>query len=214
MVNSFKFVAMKRVLGLDLGSTSIGWAVVDEYSEEIVSDTQVPIYDSIVGIGSRIIPLTTDESTQFTKGQALTKNADRTAGRTQRKGYDRYQMRRAILLDHLSKLGMYSGTAVRCSTLQLWGLRAKAVSEQLSLLELGRVLCHINQKRGYRTVKSDYGDKKSGEYVQSLVNRYRELHDLGVTVGQYLYKSLCDDSAFRCKIEYIQEMLMLKSMMQ
>ena len=198
-VNPFKFVTMKRVLGLDLGSTSIGWAVIDEYSEEIVSDSQIPINDTIVGIGSRIIPLTTDESTQFTKGQALTKNADRTARRTQRKGYDRYQMRRAMLLNHLSKLGMYSGTTLRCSTLQLWGLRAKAVSEQLSLLELGRVLCHINQKRGYRTVKSDYGDKKSGEYVQSVVNRYRELHDLGVTVGQYLYNSLCGNSAFRCK---------------
>ena len=199
IVNSFKFVAMKRVLGLDLGSTSIGWAVIDEYSEEVISDVQTPIKDTIVGIGSRIIPLTTDESTQFAKGQALTKNADRTARRTQRKGYDRYQMRRALLLERLTKLGLYSGSTLRCSTLELWGLRAKAVSEQVSLIELGRVLCHINQKRGYRTVKSDYGDKKTGEYVQDVVSRYKELHDLGVTVGQYLYRHLCADPAFRCK---------------
>ena len=52
-----------------------------------------------MAIGSRIIPLTTDESSQFSKGQALTKNADRTKARTQRKGYDRYQLRRSLLLE-------------------------------------------------------------------------------------------------------------------
>lgn len=190
---------MKRVLGLDLGSSSIGWAVIEEHSKEVLSDTEPVEKDKIIAIGSRIIPLTTDESTQFSKGQALTKNADRTAKRTQRKGYDRYQLRRALLLEKLSWLGMYNGATLKCSTLELWGLRAKAVTEQLSLLELGRVLCHINQKRGYRTVKSDYGDKKQGDYVQKVVERYRELQELQVTVGQFLYNGLKGDVAFRCK---------------
>ncbi len=190
---------MKRVLGLDLGSTSIGWAVIEENSQEILVENQISEQDSIIALGSRIIPLTTDESTQFTKGQALTKNADRTLRRTQRKGYDRYQLRRALLIEQLEKLGMYSGQTLRLSKLELWGLRAKAVSEQLSLLELGRVLCHINQKRGYKTAKSDFGDKKTGEYVTSVVNRYRELHELNQTIGQYMYAKLTADPAFRCK---------------
>ena len=75
---------MKRVLGLDLGSSSIGWAIVEEYSKEIISEDGSSDKDKIVAIGSRIIPLSTDESTQFSKGQALTKNADRTQKRTQR----------------------------------------------------------------------------------------------------------------------------------
>ena len=88
---------MKRILGLDLGSSSIGWAVVDENSREVTDERDQPLADRIVGIGSRIVPLTTDENAQFTKGQALTKNADRTRSRSQRKGYDRYQLRRSLL---------------------------------------------------------------------------------------------------------------------
>ncbi len=190
---------MKRVLGLDLGSSSIGWAVIEENSEEVVSDATSSQRDKILGIGSRIIPLTTEESTQFTKGQALTKNADRTFKRTQRKGYDRYQLRRALLLEELSRLGMYSGSTLKCTKLELWSLRAKAVKEQISLFELGRVLCHINQKRGYRTAKSDFGDKKLGAHVQQVIGRYRELHDSNMTVGQFMYEGMKADPAFRCK---------------
>ncbi|MDE6858196.1 MAG: hypothetical protein K2J33_05625, partial [Alistipes sp.] len=178
----------------------IGWAVIEENnSEETVVETDSATDDRIVAIGSRIIPLSVDESTQFSKGQALTKNADRTKRRTQRKGYDRYQLRRALLLEELGRRGMYDGCTLRLSTLELWGLRARAVEERISLRELGRVLCHLNQKRGYRTVKSDFGDKKQGAYVQAVVDRYRELHERGVTIGQYMYEGLKADPAFRCK---------------
>ncbi len=192
---------MKRVLGLDLGSSSIGWAVVDEWNGEILNEENARCdkKDRIVDIGSRIIPLSVDESTQFSKGQALTKNADRTKCRTQRKGYDRYQLRRALLLDELNRLGMYDGSTLKLSKLDLWGLRAQAVADKISLRELGRVLCHLNQKRGYRTVKSDFEDKKQGTYVQAVVTRYDELRERGLTVGQYLYNELKSDPAFRCK---------------
>lgn len=190
---------MARVLGLDLGSSSIGWAVIEENSTEVTTGPVAPTTDKILDIGSRIIPLNTDESTQFSKGQALTKNADRTAKRTQRKGYDRYQLRRALLLDEITRLGMHNGTTLKLSTLDLWGIRAKAPCERVSLLELGRVLMHINQKRGYRTIKSDFGDKKTGEYVSQVVGRYNELHSLGLTIGQFMHKHLMADEAFRCK---------------
>lgn len=202
---------MKRVLGLDLGSSSIGWAVVEEHSKEIISESCISDKDKIVAIGSRIIPLSTDESTQFSKGQALTKNADRTKSRTQRKGYDRYQLRRALLLEKLAQLGMYNGETLKLSKLELWGLRAKAVHEQISLLELGRVLSHINQKRGYRTVKADYGDKKQGAYVSNVLERHKEINEQGLTIGEFMYKGLKMDPAFRCKerifprIAYMEE---------
>lgn len=190
---------MKRILGLDLGSSSIGWAIIEENSKEIINENESSQNDKIVALGSRIIPLSTDESSQFSKGQALTKNADRTKSRTQRKGYNRYQLRRAFLLDKLNQLGMYNATTLKLSKYELWGLRAKAVTQQISLLELGRVLSHINQKRGYRTVKSDFSDKKQGAYVSQVVERYKELHQLGLTIGQFMYNGLMSDSSFRCK---------------
>jgi CRISPR-associated endonuclease Csn1 len=94
---------------------------------------------------------------------------------------------------------MYNGTTLKLSKLDLWSLRAKAVSEPISLLELGRVLCHINQKRGYRTAKSDFGDKKQGEYVQKVVGRYREIHEQRVTIGQFMFDGLKADPTYRCK---------------
>lgn len=202
---------MKRVLGLDMGSSSIGWAVIEEHSKELLSDAESSQKDKIIAVGSRIIPLSVEESSQFSTGQALTKNRDRTIKRTQRKGYDRYQLRRALLLEKLSHLGMYDGATLKCSTLELWGLRAKATTEQLSLPELGRVLCHINQKRGYRTAKFDFGDKKLGAHVQQIVGRYRELHDLNMTIGQFMYMNLKADPTFRCRdrvyprVAYIEE---------
>ena len=190
---------MKRILGLDLGSASIGWAIIEEYSKEVLSAEDNVVKDKIVAIGSRIIPLSVDESTQFSKGQALTKNADRTKARTQRKGYDRYQLRRSLLIEKLAQLGMYSGSVLNLSKLELWGARAKAVTEKVSLLELGRVLCHLNQKRGYRTAKSDFDDEKQNAYVQQVVGRYRELAEKNMTIGQYMHEELKKDFAFRCK---------------
>lgn len=84
------------ILGLDLGTTSIGWAVVSE-------DDQTFRLDSL---GSRIIPLTTDDANEFLSGNAISKNAKRTQRRTQRKGYSRYQQRRALLQQFLQQHAM------------------------------------------------------------------------------------------------------------
>ena len=67
---------MKKILGLDLGTTSIGWALVNEAESENEKS-------SIIKLGVRVNPLTVDEQTNFEKGKAITTNADRTfAGRT------------------------------------------------------------------------------------------------------------------------------------
>lgn len=198
-----------KILGLDLGSSSIGWALIEENSRETVDDSGAPttLPDKIIAIGSRIIPLADNEGDQFANGQALTKNAERTARRTTRKGYDRCQMRRAALVAELGKLGMggYTPTAQDKTDqrLELWGLRARAASERLTLPELGRVLLHINQKRGYKATKADYDigggkdDKKQAGYVEQVMSRYAELGD--ETVGQHLFGKLRENPAFRCK---------------
>ena len=135
-------MATKKVLGLDLGVGSIGWALI-----ELENDNPT----SILGMGSRIVPLTTDDSTQFQKGQAITKNADRTQRRTARKGYDRYQLRRKNLTEELRKHEMLPERTDE-HIIDLWQLRADAATEgkQLTLPQIGRVLYHINQKRGYK----------------------------------------------------------------
>lgn len=190
---------MKKILGLDLGSSSIGWAIVD-----LDSDCK-----RILGMGSRIIPMTTDDETQFTKGQAITKNADRTAMRTARKGLDRYQQRRSYLKSKLESMGIQPIDIIK--PIDLWMLRSKAVSERIELDELGRVLLHLNQKRGYKSGKEDFNDSSKSKYVQSINDNYRFLQDHNLTLGQYFYQELLKDGSFRIKdrvyprIAYISE---------
>ncbi|MBP3838628.1 MAG: HNH endonuclease [Prevotella sp.] len=177
---------MKKILGLDLGTNSIGWAVVN------VDENGKP--QSIEGMGSRIVPLSSDDTNEFTKGNAISKNQSRTEKRTARKGYDRYQLRREYLTSELRKLNMLPDERlIKLPVLELWELRAKAatIGNQLTLPEIGRVLYHINQKRGYKHAKSDESaDTKQKEYVAKVNGRYAMIIERNQTIGQYFAEKL------------------------
>lgn len=194
----------RKILGLDLGSTSIGFALIEEIEGK----------KKIVTMGSRIIPLNIDDKNQFSQGQAISKNKDRTTQRTARKGLDRYQQRRLKLGKELKKLGMYPDLDLwKLPSLELFGLRDKAVQEQISLQELGRILMHLNQKRGYKSMSKEENadDKKATEYVAEVKGRYKKIKDLGITIGQSFFLELQRNIRYRIKNEvfpreaYIEE---------
>ncbi len=173
------------ILGLDLGVGSIGWSLIE------VDEAGKPL--RIIDMGVRCVPLTTDQSDGFVKGNGKSVNQGRTECRTARKGYDRYQLRRADLNEAITELGMaYGAELVALPPLTLWKLRADSATTgcRMALPEIGRVLMHINQKRGYKHAKSDLGDKKQTEYVASVNKRYKEIQDAGLTVGQAIYARL------------------------
>ncbi len=128
---------MKKILGLDLGVSSIGWAII-----EIDGDNN---QNKILGIGTRVIPLLPDEKDQFEKGNAQSKNRDRTQQRTARKTNFRYKLRREYLTRLLIEKDMLpTSEFFGLSSLQLYSIRAKAATEKISLIELGRILLHLN----------------------------------------------------------------------
>ena len=155
---------MKKILGLDLGTNSIGWAVVN------ADESGNPV--KIEGMGSRIIPMGSDKI-DYEKGATITKNADRRAKRSARRMGKRYKMRRNKLLFILNELGMLPEQfkfkngfpeanklqelellPIRKNTLQLdslqhYELRAKALKEKIELKELGTILFQYNRLRGY-----------------------------------------------------------------
>lgn len=69
---------MKNILGLDLGSASIGWAYIRESEDDSTPS-------EIVSLGVRPVPLTSDEANQFTQGKAITTNATRRQARSARR---------------------------------------------------------------------------------------------------------------------------------
>lgn len=182
---------MKKILGLDLGVTSIGWALLAE--EENKRD--------ILAMGSRIIPLSTDDKDEFSSGNKISKNQKRTTRRTQRKGYDRYQLRRENLTAELRKFNMLPDESlIKLRPLELWGLRARGAAEKITLPELGRVLYHLNQKRGYKSSRSDANlDKKDTEYVAGVRSRHEELKGQGTTIGQKFLMELQRNENYRIK---------------
>ena len=186
----------KHVLGLDLGVGSIGWCL-------IALDAQGDPAE-ILGMGSRVVPLTNlGDDKAFSKGEAFTANQERTARRTMRRGFARYQLRRYRLRRELEKVGMLPDAAlIQLPLMELWELRERAATagRRLTLPELGRVLCHINQKRGYRHVKSDAaaivgdeGEKKkdsNSAYLAGIRANDEKLQDEHKTVGQYFAEQL------------------------
>lgn len=177
---------MKNILGLDLGVGSCGWALIK------TTDDYQPI--SIQGIGSRVIPLSTDDNNKFSKGNSISKNANRTAKRTQRKGYDRYQLRRYTLRRKLEELGMLPDSSlIGLDILSLWSIRANAAipNNKITLRELGRVLLHLNQKRGYKHSKADISAaSKQTEYVRNINERKHQIDNLGLTIGQFFAQKI------------------------
>ena len=186
----------KHVLGLDLGVGSIGWCL-------IALDAQGDPAE-ILGMGSRVVPLNNaTDAADFSIGKAFTANQERTARRTMRRGFARYHLRRYRLRRELEKVGMLPDAAlIQLPLMELWELRERAATagECLTLPELGRVLCHINQKRGYRHVKSDAaaivgdeGEKKkdsNSAYLAGIRANDEKLQDEHKTVGQYFAEQL------------------------
>ena len=89
---------MIRILGLDIGTNSIGWALVEnDFNNKI---------GNINGLGSRIIPMTQDVLDTFSGGKPLeTQTAVRTSYRGVRRLRQRHLLRRERLHRVLNILG-------------------------------------------------------------------------------------------------------------
>src|SRR5690554_2806808 len=140
---------MKKILGLDLGTNSIGWALVEEAENENEKS-------SIIKLGVRVNPLTVDEKTDFEKGRPLSTNAERTLKRGARRNLQRYKLRRDQLIKELIKNNFINSdtplTEIGSKTThQTLSLRAKAAKERIELDDLAKVLLTINKKRGYKS---------------------------------------------------------------
>lgn len=154
----------KRILGLDLGTNSIGWALIEQNFEDKEG--------KILGLGSRIIPMGAELS-KFEQGQAQTKNASRRIVRSARRLNKRYKQRRNKLIYILKNLNMLPNQIKlkedfsnpnkidkitilpinkgqkQLTAFDLVELRVRALTEKIELEDLGRIIYKYNQLRGY-----------------------------------------------------------------
>ncbi len=82
-----------KILGLDLGVTSIGWALIEKNNE----NEEINLIKS----GVRIIPIETKDAMQFSSGNTASPNIDRREKRMQRRMYFRKKKRNQSLIQTL-----------------------------------------------------------------------------------------------------------------
>ena len=145
---------MKQILGLHIGTESIGWALVRHSTSPRIVNIGTRIFASFVnylGEGDR----------------EVSKATVRTQTRNTRKVYLRKMYRKQKMLSFLAQNGLCplstkeltkwnkdNTASSKYRKMQQWfalhpyELRAKGVNEKLSKHELGRVLYHMSQRRG------------------------------------------------------------------
>ncbi|MBR4963137.1 MAG: type II CRISPR RNA-guided endonuclease Cas9, partial [Muribaculaceae bacterium] len=186
---------MKKVLGLDLGVSSIGWALVNEAENDSEKS-------SIIKLGVRVNPLTSDETSNFERGKSITTNAERTLKRSMRRNLQRYKLRRDNLIEILKENNIIDDNSILSedgnkTTFETYKLRAKAVNDEVSLNEFARILLMINKKRGYKSSRKAKGgeDGKLIDGMDFAIQMYNENKTPGILCLELLLngkKSLPD----------------------
>lgn len=178
---------MRKILGLDLGTTSIGWAFVHEKEKDKDEVSK------IIRLGVRVNPLTTDEQNNFEQGKPISTNADRTLKRTARRNLDRYKLRRENLIEILLKNNILKNETNlsedgKNTTHSTYELRALSASQKISLEDFGRVLLMINKKRGYKSSRKAKNEDE-GQIIDGM-QVAKTLYENNLTPGQYCLQLL------------------------
>ncbi|MCI6827831.1 MAG: CRISPR-associated protein Csn1 [Prevotella sp.] len=199
---------MKRILGIDTGTNSLGWAVVDK--------NETGEY-SLVRKGSLIF----QEGVKIEKGIESSKASERTGHKSLRKHYFRRRLRKIEVLKVLIKYGLCP--SLSDEALHLWHVKKQyplddaflfwqrtdekfgrnpyyyrhvCLHEKLDLSEeseryvLGRAMYHLAQRRGFLSNRIDQSDdKESGKVKESISKLSDEMQKAGCEfLGDYFYK--------------------------
>lgn len=197
---------MERILGIDTGTNSLGWAIVDKDENGY----------HLVAKGSNIF----SEGVKIEKGIESSKAAERTGYRSIRKHYWRRKVRKIRLLTILSE----NNLCPRLSKEQLRQWRLKKVyptdssfmewqktedkdeinpyryryiclTEKLDLTDLsqryilGRALYHLNQRRGFLSNRKESTKESDGAVKAGINSLSKDIEKAGCNyLGEYFYQ--------------------------
>ena len=199
----------KRILGIDTGTNSTGWAIVD-YDDE-ASESKYILIDK----GCNVF----QEGVKIEKGIESSKASERTGHKQQRVGYWRRKVRKIGLLKILIKYQLCPPLSVE--ELKQWRLLKKyplneafmawlrtddntgdnpyyfrhlCLTEKLDLSSLknryivGRALYHLNQRRGFSSNRKENTKESDGAVKQGIETLTQSMQDCGTEyLGEYFY---------------------------
>lgn len=196
---------MTKILGIDTGTNSLGWAIVEKKADEYhLQDKGVNIFQ---------------EGVKIEKGIESSKAADRTAHKAARVRNYRIKLRKIRLLRILSDAHLCPPLSkVELSAWRLkkeypkndlfmqwqgtddesektpYAYRHKCLHECLDFNSmtdryiLGRAFYHMIQRRGFLSNRKDQSGDDTGKVKESISNLTQEMHDDGYEyLGDYFY---------------------------
>jgi len=213
---------MTKILGLDLGTSSIGWALIDDTQKKIIQ------------MGSRVFPEGVENLGEG-EGREMSKNASRTGSRGARRQFFRRRLRKKILLRTLAEHQLCPISVEKFKLLKQspqlfeieladwfklnpYELRQKALTEKISLHELGRIFYHIIQRRGFlsnsRSASKDDGAIFKGDIKAGKIGISETLEKIqDHTLGSYLYEIMPkDNQSYTDGLERIRNRYTTRSM--
>ena len=196
---------MTKILGIDTGTNSLGWAIVEKQADEYhLLDKGVNIFQ---------------EGVKIEKGIESSKAAERTAHKAARVRNYRIKLRKIRLLRILSDAHLCPPLSK--AELSAWRLkkeypknelfmqwqstddesektpyayRHKCLHECLDFSSmtdryiLGRAFYHMIQRRGFLSNRKDQSADDTGKVKESISNLTQEMHDAGYEyLGDYFY---------------------------
>jgi CRISPR-associated endonuclease Csn1 len=168
---------MNYKLAFDLGSTSIGWAAFEVEGAEPVS---------LLDLGVRIYSDGRDDKSK--EPLAVSRREARGA----RRNRDRRLSRLNRLKEYLIEKELLPATAEDRKDLEKtnpYALRLAALDKQLKPDEIGRVLMHLAQRRGFKSNrKSDSKNNDAGPVKQAIAKLEMAMMGAGArSLGEYLH---------------------------
>lgn len=179
---------MRYRLALDLGSTSLGWAVV--LLKEIAGEWRPA---AIIKAGVRIFSDGRDPQ----KGASLA--VHRREKRAMRRRRDRLLKRKHRMMALLLRHGFFPADVDERKALESldpYELRAKGLNGALTPAEFARALFHINQRRGFKSNRKTDKKENDASALKAAVNTLREQIDTegangkARTVGELLWRRM------------------------
>lgn len=178
-----------RILGLDIGTTSVGFALIDQ-PENPHDQPEKPHGAQIIRIGVRIFPEGRNEK------ERTPRNKDRRDARLQRRQIRRRRCRKRRLSDILRKAGMLpefdhqkASDWQKIMAIDPYMLRHEALSRPLQPMDIGRILYHLSKHRGYwssrvDTPRTEEEEKDLGKVKQGISDLTSAMGNQ--TLGSYL----------------------------
>ena len=223
----------KRILGIDTGTNSTGWAIVD-YDDE-ASESKYILIDK----GCNVF----QEGVKIEKGIESSKASERTGHKQQRVGYWRRKVRKIGLLKILIKYQLCPPLSVE--ELKQWRLLKKyplneafmawlrtddntgdnpyyfrhlCLTEKLDLSSLknryivGRALYHLNQRRGFSSNRKENTKESDGAVKQGIETLTQSMQDCGTEyLGEYFHRLYQNGEKIRThytsRMDYEKELL-------